>query len=366
MLNVRAKCIRCAIALFLAAAAAMHPEIGQAAPVRYPPLRYAQHPHLFLAGPNSGVLKVDHLLPTAATQVIVDTKGNRVYAYYHDQFVVLNRNASIVLSTANIGLNWGSAEYAQNARRLYVGRWNGTPVQIVDPGKPQNVITTDLIGDGPVVDEAHSQVYVPNSTSISVLDMKSNKVSRTMQVGDTPIIVALDADRHALYVSHLFNRRLDIVDTQTGHILRTSTDFPIAPRSGAVGLAFGALDEAANRLYISNGELSNEVSVLDGGSLARKATIKTEGDADRVAIDPHARLLYVVCRNDTHLYIYSTRTLKLVSTLNFDDLPTGIVVDPATGIVFVLLQEGETLVCREQFKPGRPFATSASRTRSTR
>lgn len=95
ILNVWAKYMLQATCVFLAAAS---PEVLHAAPVRYPPLRFAQYPHLFLAGPNSSVLKVEHLLPTAATQVIVDGKRNRVYAYYHDQFVILNWNASSVLS----------------------------------------------------------------------------------------------------------------------------------------------------------------------------------------------------------------------------------------------------------------------------
>jgi len=120
-------------------------------------------------------------------------------------------------------------------------------------------------------------------------------------------------------------------------------------------------DEAANRLFnISNGEASNEISVLDGGTLARKGRDQNGWRTQTgSAIDPRSgpplTSSAATIRTCTST---AQRTLKSAfhASTSTISLP-GIVVDSATGMVFCFVcKEGETTgLPASNLKEGWPF-----------
>lgn len=94
----------------------------------------------------------------------------------------------------------------------------------------------------------------------------------------------VDVNGRRLFVSGLENGSLEIVDLQAGKWLRRIPEFK-KPQ----GIAYVA---ALNKLFVASGD-DGMVRVFRGDSLALLDSIRLEAGPNRVAYDPHRKLLYV-------------------------------------------------------------------------
>jgi YVTN family beta-propeller protein len=116
------------------------------------------------------------------------------------------------------------------------------------------------------VDPRTHTVYVANSGSdtVSVIDGRTHRVAATVAVGPIPFTLAVNPVTRSVYVTDLGAKTVSIIDAAACNAT-TLRGCKRRPATVNVGETPGgiALDARTNTIYVS-GEVSNDVSVIDG------------------------------------------------------------------------------------------------------
>src|SRR5262249_8435743 len=89
--------------------------------------------------------------------------------------------------------------------------------------------------------------------------------------------MTLDAKRDRLLVANMANRTLDVVDVQSGKLLKE-----IAEQKGIQGVAYAP---DLDRIFVGLG-VGGNVNVFDGESYALLKSVKFTDDSDNIRYDP--------------------------------------------------------------------------------
>lgn len=125
--------------------------------------------------------------------------------------------------------------FTSDMKHAYVSNYN-LPVAYVNLG---NYSVTSISGSGGgnmydanigILPDGH-YVYVANSgnSTVTVIDARTNTVTKRIQVGNSPVDVIFGQDGHTLYVSNWENRSVSVIDTRTNRVTGTIPTGSVSP-----------------------------------------------------------------------------------------------------------------------------------------
>ncbi len=204
-------------------------------------------------------------------------------------YVALSRNNTIGIVNIRTGIveeeiPVGMAPYTalQDGWKLYVTNWAGRRPHAADTTGPSS-------GSQIVVDP---KTGIASSGSVSVIDTRSRKVIREIEVGLHPSGMAMSPDRKTLYVANANSDTVSVIDTYSDALINT---FGVRPMpslpSGSAPNAI-TISEDGKWLYVANGG-NNAVLVMDAATGIRKGFIPTAWYPGAVILDEEREILVV-------------------------------------------------------------------------
>ena len=194
-----------------------------------------------------------------------------------------------------------------------------------------NVTATLNVGDsssGIAVSPDGTKVYVTNcdSNNVSVIDTATNKVTATVPVGRYPAGVAVTPNGKKVYVANHYSNNVYVIDTATNKVTAT---VPVGRYPAGV-----AVNKAGTKVYVGNrGNLT--VSVIDTATNKVKATVKGVGDPCGIAVSPNGKKVYVASIFSKTVYVIDTSTNKVQTALGVKPYPCGVAVSPDGSKLYV-------------------------------
>ncbi|MET8853397.1 YncE family protein [Amycolatopsis sp. NPDC004625] len=194
----------------------------------------------------------------------------------------------------------GSAPYATDtdpgARVLYVANHSDDTVSVID--ERSNTVSAVLpAGESPMdiaVDPTTHVVYCVNQVgSVTVIDGISRSVRATIQVGHNASSIAVASDTHTVFVSNSDDNTVSVINGSTNAV---TTTFPVPGRPGRL-----AVDPDRHVLYMGSSDTS--VSVVDTTNYSIIATMPVGQYPSSIAVDPTTHHAYVTSSKTNTLSI---------------------------------------------------------------
>ena len=193
---------------------------------------------------------------------------------------------------------------------------NKVVATIADGGYPWGLAITP---DG-------SRVYVTDTVSNAAvaIDTASNKVIAEVAVGNNPIGVAISPDGGRAYVANAFSNSVSVIDTASNTVVAT-----IMVGSGPYGLAF---TPDGNRAYVANSQSDpfapGTVSLIDTASNTVTDTIIVGANPIGVAVTPDGRRAYVTNAGDFTVSVIDTASNTVTATVAVGSIPFWLAITP--------------------------------------
>ena len=187
------------------------------------------------------------------------------------------------ITTAN-----GTFTYTQAIERLYIPNENENTVSVIDLAS-NSVMTTIDVGNRPAGVAVHpngKKVYVTNrsNASVSVIDVASNTVEATIGVNFFPIGTAFNSDGSRLYVTNHLSNNVSVINTTTNTVVNT-----ISVGANPWGIALSPND---SKIYVAN-QGDDNVSVLNASTGSTTTTIAVQNNPHDVALSADGTKIYV-------------------------------------------------------------------------
>lgn len=191
-----------------------------------------------------------------------------------------------------VGQKPGAILYEPISRHVFVFNAASNDVSVIDPAK-YAVATTIPLGGAPAsaTSDGSGAVYVnlEDKGEVLTLDAQSNKIVHrwTVAPGAGPRGLVADPIKHRLFAA-CSNGRMIVLDAQTGKHL---AELPIGQGADAcafdpgAGLTFASCGDGTLAVVQEDPAKPGEFRVLD--------TVKTQGSASALAIDPRTHAVYL-------------------------------------------------------------------------
>ena len=222
-------------------------------------------------------------------------------------------------------------------------------------GKILAMLRTGLGDNGIALDTQRHIIYVSCSDNGIVYmftvqtGWQSGPISTTtmqLHIGSHPQGIGVNARLGRLYVADIAAHVLSIVDESTMHTLSTV-------QLGRTPLHPLRVDEANSRVYIvcAGGQ---EVDVLDSNKNTIQARIPVSPYPEGIAFNTATGRIYVADEGDdegghihdsgTTITVIDGKTLDVLGTLPVGKAPDGVEADPALHLVYVALEDSNAVV----------------------
>jgi len=188
----------------------------------------------------------------------------------------------------------------------------------------------------------HTFVADAQSDSVSMIDTTRGTVMRTIDVGGTPGVLAVDGRTGRTFVvtsSRVGPESVSMLDSRTGRLLRTT---PVGQVAG-YGTGALAIDERRGRVIVTD-DYEGRVSVLDARTGAVQRTFIAGLDPTGVAIDPRSGHAYVADTSENKVLVLDVARGRVLRTLSVAGSPIAVRVDAATGRLYVTGYDANTSV----------------------
>lgn len=132
------------------------------------------------------------------------------------------------------------------------------------------------------------------SNAVSIIDMRTEKVLKTVPVSRSPHSVAVSPDGRVALVAGYEANTADLIDAKT---MRRTGPFAVGKKPQSVAFA----RDGAHAYVVNEG--SNTVSVLNGHTGAITSTVRVGRSPRTVAVSPDGRLAYVTNGDDNTISV---------------------------------------------------------------
>ena len=173
-------------------------------------------------------------------------------------------------------------------------------------------------GPGPlVINSANNSLYCLNkdSKNVSVIDLSSNEVVKTVPVHSDPTAIALNRKSNTLYVANAGPDYLSKIDCNTGKVVRSI-------KTGSNPQLI-VIEEALNKIFVVNQD-SESVTIIDGQTNEVKNTldnIKNILRTNSIAVDSIHHKIYLASYSaqidDSKLYVVDMVEEKIEKVIHF-------------------------------------------------
>ena len=291
----------------------------------------------------------------------------------------------LVLSVALIAIN-GVNAYA--AKHVYVSNSGNNTVSVIDPEKKE-IINTFRVGTWPAgmaSDMANKKLYVVNSSeadsTVTVIDLESSSEVARFKTGIGPMAMTIDSKAGIGYVADTehfvdgknLSHTVSVVDLKTNKVietidvgggpfdLRIVNDKLITSNSAEWKLAAISLKDRKvvhkaavidtplglgvspdnKKVYVAiHGKGS--VQVFDSNDLKELSTIKVGKSAWYIGVDTAKSKAYVTKREENAIAVIDMKTDKVIGNIEAGKGPIGIAVDSEAGRAYVVNHEDVSL-----------------------
>jgi YVTN family beta-propeller protein len=176
---------------------------------------------------------------------------------------------------------------------------------------PGVVVETVLSADG-------STIFASNFTrdSVQLVDVKTKRVTREINVGIHPKILVLSRDGKTLYAANWNGNSVTEVDVARGAVIRT---LPAGVHPRGMALAQNGT------LYVANFDGAT-IDVFKGPDHGQTYRLAACAIPRHLALSPDEKTLYVSCYHDSQLWALDVATERFVHVVNVGKNPKSIEV----------------------------------------
>ena len=235
---------------------------------------------------------------------------------------------------------WDCIRVDPGAKRLYLTR--GVRVDVLDLGNEK------LVGSIPDTPGVHDVAIAADlgkgftsnglSGTVTVFDLRSLKVKKTIPVGDHPDIMLYDDLSHNVFVFNGKSKDISVISAKKEKVLATVAlnarpEFAVSDGKGSIFI---------------NLEDTNSIAALDVKTLKVRATWPLVGaeSPSGLAFDRAHGLLFAVC-DGKKMEVVDAQTGASTAEVAIGEHPDGAAFDPATQLVFSSNGEGTLTVAQE-------------------
>jgi YVTN family beta-propeller protein len=247
----------------------------------------------------------------------------------------LIRWAFVPMIVAPTAFCWMAQATAPDVRVAVVSQETGsvTEIDVLSNG----VVVSAQVGEGPTgiaksFDGHLLYLTYPDHKSIGIFDGASGKLSRKLAVVGQPFGIAVDRD--ALYVSDWSGNVVSRIDLGSDNV----TDVVAVGR----GPAALALNESRGRLYVADRD-DGDVTAIDTSTMRKLAAIPTGSAPFALALAPDGKRLYVANVRSGDLAVIDTERLEQIAKVKVGSSPYGVGVTPDGMTILVTNQHSGTL-----------------------
>jgi YVTN family beta-propeller protein len=221
----------------------------------------------------------------------------------------------------------------------YITNGKSHDVSVIDM-RSFKILKTIAVGKGPTgitASPTRNEVYVVDSESgdLRILDAEHNVVAATISLGRSPFFVDVSTDGKRAYAANSGSNSVSVVDLTSRKVI-ASVEVGAAP-----GLAKVSPD--GKTIVVSN-RGDDSVSILDAQKLAVRATVRICSQPTDVAIVPESNKAFIACAARAATP-EAAKNQKRKTPTSADDGPGQIaVVDLTSNKLLTLLDVGKTPV----------------------
>lgn len=233
---------------------------------------------------------------------------------------VIDGDALVVIATWPVGKRPRGVHLAPDGRLLYVAV-SGSP----------------RLGPGVDPDRAKSLKADKSADGIAVIDVRTGRLMRKMDVGSDPEEFAISADGKTLYVSNEDEAQASAWDIASGRRL-----FAAAVSEEPEGVA---LHPTRPEVYVTC-EALGDVFVLDNQTGARRAVLRVGGRPRQVAFSRDGAWAYVPVEGKAELAIIDAGAHRLTRTISIPGpgvLPMAVALSANGSELFVSTGRGNSI-----------------------
>lgn len=237
-------------------------------------------------------------------------------------FKAINKGSTAI--TASITVTPLSLGYA------YIGNNGESSVSIINLGT-NTVVKTIAVGRAPTgvaISPDESRAYITSDSadgSVSVINTATNEVIATIPVDAYAAGIALTPDGKYAYVTSTLPSSVSVINTATNAV--------VAVIKGVSGPFYIAIDPDGNKAYVANG-YTPSVSVIDIKTNKITATLQV-GSAFGIAISNDNKKLYVTNYNQATVTVFNVPDYTVAAIIPVGTAPSGIAISSDNKRVYV-------------------------------
>ncbi len=205
----------------------------------------------------------------------------------------------------------------------YITNQESNSLSVIDT-TTDKVTTTINVGSSPVgvaINPDGTKVYVANSKSndVSVIDTATNTVIARVPAGSSPKGVAVSPDGKKVYVTNLASNTISVIDTTTNTVVST-----VKTGKSPTGVA---VSPDGKKVYVTNyGDKT--VSIIDTATKAVISTVSVGKGPKEIAVTPDGKKVYIANSDSVSISVIDTATSTVTATVNVEGAPSGVAVNP--------------------------------------
>jgi len=170
--------------------------------------------------------------------------------------------------------------------------------------------------------------YIANSgdSTVSVVNMVTNKIAGTIPVGSQPYGIVLSGDGSRAYVSNRGSGNVSVINTQTNKVIAV-----VNVGSGPAGLSL--IPDGSN-LFVAN-ENDNTVSEVNTATNTEQAVLPVGLAPVNTFVTPDGSTVYVANSGSNDVSVISAASVSVVNKIPVGQQPSGMAISPDGSQLYV-------------------------------
>jgi len=230
-----------------------------------------------------------------------------------------NSSNSYIVSTTG-----GGIDYA------YIPNQGSNSISVVNLSSNSIPSTINLGGSpyGIALKNDGSSVYVSSTSgSVYAISTATNTVTATIiSGGSSPYTLCISPDGSKVYTGNYSSNNVSVINTTTNTVIGT-----VSSGSGPFGIC---ANPVGNFVYVSNYS-AGTVGVINTNSNTLIATIPVGSNPNGIIASPDGSRVYVANRNSNTVSVINTSSNSVIATINVGSSPNGITISPDGSTVYV-------------------------------